>query len=231
MHLHVVHCTAIYFLRVSNIQSTIGRQPCMHARWNKIQQLDKAGQQYSSPWYVGSGFLYALSVGAFKGTKWSKIFHGHFHLFLLSMQWSGLTFSLYSGFVQHIHSVSCSALQRMLTFYPALKTQPELYIVILTFNPILLCPTSCPWGPLRWLITARLQLQSPFSQIALREAESVNTCTRECVCMNRLDLWVSLSCLCVSVCVLVVLRQSFLRLTTTEVEFISWGSTEQNQTL
>ncbi len=84
------------------------------------------------------------------------------------------------------------------------KTQPELYIVIVTFNPILLWPSSCPCGPLRWLIIARLRLQSPVAQIALGKAESVNTHTSVSVWVAQIyesPCLLFYLCVCVCVCV------------------------------
>lgn len=94
--------------------------------------------------------------------------------------------------VSYLLTTSTSSMRwSILTFSPtedadillgAKKYQPELYIVILTFNLILLCLASCPQWPSRWLITARLQLQSPVAQIALAQADSVNTRARQ-VCL------------------------------------------------
>lgn len=92
----------------------------------------------------------------------------------------------------------------MLTFYSA-PTNPEIYILLLTFNLILLCSAFFPWGPLRWLITAWLRLQSPVADCSQRSWESVNSCAHRFMLwllrLNYLDLWFSFSCMCISKCV------------------------------
>lgn len=164
--------------------STNGREHCnpiyflrilntaLHA-WTKYNTLT-AGLQNSNP-QNGIGYLMASST--------------------LSMRWSGLTYSPYSWFVQHIRCVNCPALQRMLTFYSALKTQPELYIVILTFNPILLCLASCRRGPLRWLIAARDPTSiSCCTDCSQRSWVCKYSCMR--VCLYELLRFMSLPVVC-----------------------------------
>lgn len=91
---------------------------------------------------------------------------------------------------------SCSVLQRMLTFYIALKNLTELCIVILTFNLILLYMASCPRWPSRWLITARSNFNLLSHRLLLQKLTLLTLMPTKCVYMSYIDWWISLFCLC-----------------------------------
>lgn len=89
-------CTLYRHLLFKNLKHpnhSWGLQPCMQALWNEIQQFDKAGLRYSSDEWATDFFIHRV-LGLSKPQNGLRYF---MVTSTLSMQWSGLTFSLYSG--------------------------------------------------------------------------------------------------------------------------------------
>lgn len=149
----------------------------------------------TEPQYTSQLMSLCIMYQSIRGHEWSVFI-------ILGLIWGHV--SLYPGCLLSICSVSCSALQRRLTFYPTLKKlSSEIYIVLLTFNPILLRLAFLPLGgPLK--VTDHCPAPNSISrpQRLLTETLWVKILVHtENVCMNHADLWFSSWCLSVTVCV------------------------------